>query len=238
GHVVLQQTLGLREAVQSPDRDQRSGGGGIGERRLLSRPRAQRAQEVHDVLTPHLAERRHPGIGQEPPVAPQIAGVGIQGAASCAPLHREVVEVARDHLAQPGRQPGKTRHDAPRDSKREGRSTQGASTGRGLARPDRTCWAASRPATAGALTTSPDNTICTASPKGNRRITKAASSSPTGSGRGTSVNPVARKTRTLLSVYPGEVATSTSTDQSRAARPASSASSRCAVRSGSSPDTS
>ena len=82
--------------------------------------------------------------------------------------------------------------------------------------PRSTASAARIPATAITLTIRPASTDSTATVSGTRTTRRSASSCSL-SGRPTSVRPVARKIRTVSSVNPGEVATSSSTDQCSAA---------------------
>ena len=77
----------------------------------------------------------------------------------------------------------------------------------------------------------PRNTASTASASGTRTTRRSASSCSASAGRPTGASgPRARKIRTVSSVKPGEVATSSSTDHVAAAKPVSSSSSRAAVR--------
>ncbi len=230
-----------RELVKPPGGHQGSRDRTVGERRLarLGVTAPEFDEELPHVLLGHLVERRDVTRLEMAPVPFEITSIRRDGVRRRTPLHRQVVEVARDvggdaHDRKPAipRRAAGSRPVLPprrRSCKAVGSPACG-STPRSSHRPVRP----PRPRgsrRALASTISPPRTMRTASSNAIHSTSSSASSS-TRSAASRWWRSSARYSRRASSVNPGDSARSTRTCQVSAARSASSASSRRAASSG------
>jgi hypothetical protein len=119
--VHVDQTVHQGEPVQAADRDDRAGGRGCRQWRMVGVAGAQVGEERADPAGVDIGEGGHAGTVQEVDVPVEIAAVGRQGVGRRAALDGEVVEVGTHHprrfeaAGQPragGHRPGLASHAA------------------------------------------------------------------------------------------------------------------------------